>query len=134
MFGDMLVRERDDGLELLSALPGRWLQPGRATVVRRAPTKLGAVDVSLRPVRGGALLRWNAAGVAAGAPLWWRVPAAARDVRAPGLAAGAKTLLLPGRVGVLRIGWRLPRRSSSFDGVAAALQAAYPARGLSPPA
>jgi hypothetical protein len=50
---NMLVRERDDGLELLSAVPGRGLEPGRATVVRGAPTRLGAVDVSLRPVRGG---------------------------------------------------------------------------------
>jgi hypothetical protein len=131
---NMLVRERDGGLELLSAVPGRWLRPGHATVVRRAPTKLGTIDVSLRPVRGGALLRWDAAAVPAGTPLWWRVPAAASDVRAPGLRAGATTLLLPGRAGALRISWRLPRRSSSFDGVAAALQAAYRHRGLTPPA
>ena len=90
--------------------------------------------MSLRPVRGGAVLTWNA-DVPAGTPLWWRVPAAARGVRAPGLAAGAPTLLLPGRAGVLRIAWRLPRRSSSFDGVAAgAAKAAYRERGLTPPA
>ena len=128
------ARARDRrGLELFSALPARWLEPGRPTVVRGAATTLGPVDVSLRPVRGGAVLTWNAA-VPAGTPLWWRVPAAARGVRAPGLAAGAKTLLLPGRAGQLRIAWRLPRRSSSFDGVAAALKAAYRARGLKPPA
>jgi hypothetical protein len=130
---NMLVRESGAGIELFSAMPGRWLEPGRPTVVRGAPTTLGTVDVTLRPVRGGAVLTWNAA-VPAGTPVWWRVPAAARSVRAPGLAASAKHLLLPGRAGVLRIAWRLPKRSSSFDGVTAALQRAYRERGLTPPA
>ena len=123
----------DGGLELLSAVPGRWLEPGRATVVRNASTLVGAVDVSLRPVRGGAILGWNAAQAPPGTPLWWRVPAAARDVRAPGLAPGARVLALPGRAGRLRIHWRLPRRSSSFDGVTAALIKSYRQRKLTPP-
>jgi hypothetical protein len=55
-------------------------------------------------------------------------------VRAPGLMAGAKTLLLPGRAGQLRVAWHLPHPSSSFDGVTAALQQAYRERGLTPPA
>jgi hypothetical protein len=130
---NMLVRENDGGIELFSAMPGRWLEPGRPTVVRGAATTFGTVDVSLRPVRGGAVLTWSAA-VPAGTSVWWHVPAAARAVSAPGLAAGAKTLLLPGRAGVLRIAWRLPKRSSSFDGVAAALRKAYSERGLKPPA
>ena len=130
---NMLVRESGDGIELFSALPERWLAVGRPTVVRGAATTLGTVDVTLRPVRGGAVLTWNAA-VPAGTPLWWRVPAGARSVRAPGLVAGAKALLLPGRAGVLRIAWRLPKNSSSLDGVTAALQKAYRARGLQPPA
>jgi len=130
---NMLVRERDGGLELLSAVPGRWLRPGRPTIVRNAATKLGSVGVSLQPARGGATLRWNAAALPAGTPLWWRVPATARDVRAAGLAAGATTLLLPGRVGELRIRWRLPRASSSFDGATAALIKAYRERRRRPP-
>ena len=141
---NMLVRERtsapggspgagETGLELFSAMPGRWLEPGRPTIVRNAPTKLGEVDVSLRPVRGGAVLTWDATALPAGTPLWWRLPATARAVRVEGLAAGAKTLLLPGRAGSLRIRWRLPRLSSSFDGVTAALQKAYRARGVKPP-
>jgi hypothetical protein len=130
---NMLVRESGAGIELFSAMPARWLNPGRPTVVRGAATKLGRVDVSLRPVRGGGVLTWQA-DVPAGTPLWWRVPAAARGVRAPGLAAGDEVLLLPGRAGVLRIAWRLPRRSSSFDGVTAALQKTYRERGLTPPA
>jgi hypothetical protein len=132
---NMLVRERDGGIELLSALPGGWLVPGRATIVRNAPTTYGAVDVSLRPVRGGAVLRWNAK-VPAGTPLWWRVPAGARAGRATALslpiAAGA--VRLRGRAGELRVSWRLPRRTSSFDGVAAALRKAYRDRGVRPPA
>jgi len=130
---NMLVREAGGGLELLSAVPSRWLVPGRPTVVRGAPTKLGPVDLSLRPVRGGAVLTWKA-DVPAGTPLWWRVPAAARAVRATGLEPGAEAMLLPGRAGVLQIAWRVPRRSASFDGVRAALQQAYRERGLTPPA
>ncbi len=132
---NMLVRERDGGIELLSAVPGRWLGPGRATIVRDAPTKYGTVDVSLHPVRGGALLRWNAA-VPAGTPLWWRVPAGARAVRATalGIALAAGAVRLPGRAGELRISWRLPKRTPSFDGVTAALQRAYRDRGAVPPA
>jgi len=134
---NMLVRERDGGIELLSALPGRWLAPGRATIVRNAPTTSGAIDVSLRPVRGGAVLRWNAA-VPEGTPLWWRLPASARDVRVAGVALPASpgrppALRLPGRAGDLRIAWRVPARTSSFDGVTAALQRAYRQRGATPP-
>ena len=69
-----------------------------------------------------------------GTQLWWRVPAAARNVRAPGLVVGAKSMLLPGRAGELRVSWQLPPRSSSFDGVAEALRAAYRERGQAPPA
>ena len=132
---NMLVRERDGGIELLSAVPGRWLAPGRATIVRNAPTRYGAVDVSLRPVRGGAVLRWDARGVPEGTPLWWRVPAGARAVRATALSIpiAAGVLRLPGRAGELRIAWRLPRRTPSFDGVTAALQKAYRDRGAVPP-
>lgn len=129
---NMLVRERDSGLELLSALPGRWLAPGRPTVVRNAPTARGRVDVSLRPVRGGAVLRWNAA-VAEGTALWWRVPASARDVRVAGVPVGAGAVRLPGRAGELRIAWRVPVRTSSFDGVTAALRKSYRQRGAKPP-
>ncbi len=128
----MLVREGDAGIELLSAVPGRWLAPGRRTVVRGAPTRRGRVDVSLRPVRGGAVLRWNAA-VAEGTPLWWRVPASARAVRVAGTPVGAGALRLPGRAGELRIAWRVAARTSSFDGVTAALQRAYRKRGAKPP-
>ena len=77
------------GLELLSALPARWLEPGRPTVVRDAPTTLGhgrRVAAARARRRGADVER---AAVPAGTPLWWRVPAAARGVRAPGLAAGA---------------------------------------------
>ena len=129
---NMLVRERDGGIELLSAVPGRWLAPGRPTVVRNAPTKRGMVDVSLRPFRGGALLRWNAA-VPEATPLWWRVPAGARDTRIAGVPVGAGAVRLPGRAGELRISWRVPVRSSSFDGVTAALRKSYRRRGAAPP-
>jgi hypothetical protein len=45
---NMLVREFGDGIELFSAMPGRWLEPGRPTVVRGAATTLGKVGVTLR--------------------------------------------------------------------------------------
>ena len=70
-------------------------------------------------------------------PLWWRVPASARDVRVGGVPVAASpsapALRLPGRAGELRIAWRVPARTWSFDGVTAALQRAYRARGAKPP-
>jgi hypothetical protein len=45
----------------------------------------------------------------------------------------ASAVRLPGRAGELRIGWRVPARTSSFDGVTAALQKAYRQRGAQPP-
>jgi len=47
--------------------------------------------------------------------------------------ATASAVRLPGRAGELRIGWRVPARTSSFDGVTAALQKAYRQRGATPP-
>jgi hypothetical protein len=55
-------------------------------------------------------------------------------VRVSSIPIGAGALRLPGRAGELRIAWRLPRRTPSFDGVAAALQRAYRDRGVKPPA
>jgi hypothetical protein len=69
-----------------------------------------------------------------GTPLWWRVPASARGVRAAGVPVpAASAVRLPGRAGELRIRWRVPARTSSFDGVTAALQKAYRQRGATPP-
>jgi len=54
-------------------------------------------------------------------------------VRVAGTPVGAGALRLPGRAGALRIAWRVPARTSSFDGVTAALQRAYRKRGAKPP-
>lgn len=127
---DMLVREDGAGVRLLDAIPPAWLRPGAATRVRGARTTAGAVDLTLRARADGATLRWAATG--ADVPLVLRIPDAVRDVRAPGLARGARELVLPGRRGVLRLRWRPTAavlRGSDAASTQAALRRAYARHG-----
>ena len=110
---NILVREEGGGLVLMSALPRGWLRPGRVVSVRRAPTDKGRVAFTLRAREGGALLSWRAA-VAPGTRLEWRLPSGARSVRARGLSADRRTIVLPGPEGRLEVSWRLPHGGASF--------------------
>jgi hypothetical protein len=127
---NLLVRERDGGLELLGGVPARWVSAG-GVAVHRAPTAFGRANATLRPRRGGALLTWRAE-VPDGTPLWWRPPIAARAVTVAG-ARVVGALRLPGNEGALRVRWRLRRGGSSFAAVAARLRASYRVRGLAAP-
>jgi hypothetical protein len=126
---NMLVREDDHGLTVFSALSPQWLRPGRVVAITHAPTLYGKVSVRLRSLRDGAVLTWS--GVHA--PLRWPVPAWVSAVRAPGLAAGARTIALTGSRGRLRVHWRLGATRLSFARTVAQLRTAYAARGLQPP-
>jgi hypothetical protein len=50
---NMLVREYHDELHLFSALSPNWLQPGKRTAVRQAPTAFGPVSAALGSVPDG---------------------------------------------------------------------------------
>ena len=108
---NMLVREEGDGLVLLSAIPPRWLRPGaKPTVVESAPTGFGPVSVTLRPLRGGAELRWRAPK---GVALRWPVPIWVRDVRGARLSADRRSIVLPASgSGRLRVRWTLRSTAS----------------------
>jgi hypothetical protein len=119
---NMLVREDGGGLVLMSALSPSWLQPGERVAVRSAPTTRGRVSFSLQPREGGAVLTWDA-DVREGTPLSWPLPAAARDVRAPGLRG--RTVELPGRSGRIELQWRLQGGTPTYRDAVARLVRNY---------
>src|SRR3954454_24970182 len=101
---NMLVRERADGIALMSALSPAWLKPGRALSVHDAPTTYGKVSFTLRPNDGGARLAWHA-DVPEATPLYWPRPDSAPDVKAGNLEKDGRTILLPSRSGTLNVRW-----------------------------
>ena len=124
MLRAMLVQERRGGVELLGGVPARWLR-GAGVALRRAPVPQGVLDaVVLRPVPGGARLRWSAR-LEPGTRLWLRVPRWARDVRVGGRAvAPGERVALPGPSGTLRVHWARPPAGPSLARAAARAAAA----------
>ncbi len=57
---NMLVREEDGRLHLLSVVSPRWLRPGDSIVVERAPTDFGVVSFRLHAGKGRAVLEYSA--------------------------------------------------------------------------
>ena len=121
---NMLVRERADGIALMSALSPTWLQPGRAVAVENAPTTFGDVSFTLRPRDDGARLEWDA-DVPEGTALRWPLPDFATDIEADNLEKGGRTILLPGRRGALTVKWKLGRYSASYAREVGQLRSAY---------
>jgi hypothetical protein len=117
---NMLVRERGNGLVLMSALSPAWLTPGEVVEVRNAPTELGPVSFRLQVKQGGARLTWRSRS----SRLSWPVPYGVREARAPGLSGGI--IRLHSRRGSLDVTWTLTGGSKdTFEKVAAALLKAY---------
>ena len=110
---NMLVRERDRDVYLMSAVSPAWLRPGKRISVSGAPTIHGPVTYRLTATKGGAILTWNA-NVEAGTRLLWPVPYAARDVSAAGLNRRRGVIALRGRSGRLAVRWRLVGEDPTF--------------------
>jgi hypothetical protein len=125
---NMLVRERADGIALMSALSPAWLKPGEAVSVHDAPTTYGNVSFTLRATDDGARLEWHA-DVPDGTPLHWPLPDFAKDVKAPGIEKDGRTVLLPGRTGTMTVHWRLGGGGESYARSVDQLRAAYKRRG-----
>jgi len=121
---NMLVRERPDGIALMSALSPAWLEPGEAVSVHDAPTTYGPVSFTLRPNDDGARLEWHA-DVPDDTPIHWPLPNFATDVKADNLEKDGRTILLPGRTGTLTLRWKLDRSSASYAREVQQLRAAY---------
>ena len=125
---NMLVRERADGIALMSALSPTWLRPGQPVAVRDAPTTFGKVSFTLRPTDNGARLEWDA-DVPAGTALRWPLPDFARDVEVDNVEKDGRTVLLPGRQGAITVKWKLGGYSASYSREVAQLRSAYARRG-----
>lgn len=111
---NMLVREDGHAVVLMGAVSPTWLRPGRRIAVSAADTKRGRVAFTLQTVAGGAVLTWRGT-LAGGTKLHWPIPAAARDVRAPGVRRNTRTITLPGVAGRLRVRWHLVGPFPSFS-------------------
>ena len=125
---NMLVREQDDGIALMSALSPTWLRPGEAVSVHDAPTTYGTVSFTLRPTDDGARLEWHA-DVPDGTPIRWPLPDFAKDIKADNLEKGGRSVLLPSRSGALTVHWRLDGWSASYAREVQQLRTAYARRG-----
>jgi hypothetical protein len=121
----LLVREEGTDLVVLSALAPGWLRPGRTVALREAPTARGEVNLRLRALRGGAVLRWSTDRLAPGTRLRWPVPAWASAVRAPGLIRGGREILLPAAAGRIRVRWRLAPGGPSYAAAVRRVRALY---------
>jgi hypothetical protein len=125
---NMLVREDDDGLVLMSALSPAWLEPGEAVSVHDAPTTFGPVDFTLRARDHGARLEWHA-NVPEGTRIRWPLPDWASAIQADNLTKDGRTVVLPDRSGTLDVRWRLNAPAASYSRTVSELQAAYRRRG-----
>ena len=121
---NMLVRERADGIALMSALSPSWLKPGESVSVHEAPTRYGKVSFTLRPTDAGARLEWHA-DVADGTPIHWPLPDYAKDIKADNLEKGGRSILLPSRSGTLTVHWKLDGSSASYAREVQQLRSAY---------
>jgi hypothetical protein len=125
---NMLVRERADGIALMSALSPAWLKPGESVSVHGAPTTYGNVSFTLRSTDDGARLAWHA-DVPEGTPLHWPLPDFVKDVKASGIEKDGHTVLLPARSGTMTVHWRLGSGGESYARSVDQLRAAYKRRG-----
>jgi len=119
---NMLIREQDNGVMLMSALSPSWLEPGQTVAVHGGATAFGPLDFTLRTSSGGATLTWTSR-LRRGAQLSVPVPLGTRDVHAPGLKAGI--IHLRGRNGKINIAWRLTGPRPTYSATVRALLAAY---------
>jgi hypothetical protein len=125
---NMLVRERPDGIALMSALSPAWLKPGESVSVHDAPTAYGKLSFTLRPTDDGARLEWHA-DVPEGTPIHWPLPAFAKDVQSDNLEKDGRTVLLPARTGALTVHWKLDGSNASYANEVQQLRSAYARRG-----
>jgi hypothetical protein len=119
---NMLVRDDDTGITLMSAVSPAWVGHGKTVSVHDAPTRFGKVSYTLRSTARGARLEWRAA-VPAGTRIVWPLPSFAKDSR------GRRRIVLPGRSGALAVHWKLAKSRASYARTVAALRAAYARHG-----
>jgi hypothetical protein len=121
---NMLVREQGRDVLITSAIPTAWLRPEQTTSVTGARTYAGPVSFTLQTRDGGATVSWRSR-LAAGARLRMAVPDGAGSIRAKGLSADRRTILLPGASGSVDITWKLRGPVVTYQSAVAELQQSY---------
>jgi hypothetical protein len=56
---NMIVREEDGDLHLLSAVPSGWLEPGKRIVFENAPTRFGRISLAVEAGKGKLVVRFT---------------------------------------------------------------------------
>jgi hypothetical protein len=129
---NMLVADDAGSVELLRGASPAWLAPGQHIAVTGAPTEEGVVSFSERSSAHGESLTWRSS-LAPGTPLLWVLPRwAAHAHTSDGRAVGS-TVSLPGGSGSIAVTFDGRRPAQSYALAAAALDAAYRARGRAAP-
>ncbi len=110
---NMLVREEDNDLHLLSVVSPEWLKTGQEIRVRRAPTNFGPVEFTLRVVsESEAQLTFEPSFRSRPQRVLVHIPwfVQLREVRADGqplaLPAGASVIELPGEARHVTLRWQ----------------------------
>ncbi|MEP0841716.1 MAG: hypothetical protein HRF43_03265 [Phycisphaerae bacterium] len=109
---DLLIREHDDELDLLSGVPADWLRGGEPIVLTGAPTWFGPMDLRVTTRADGRELAVEYTGPTRHPPRWIRVhagtPGRIRDVTLDGgrwtqFDAATGVIELPGKTAQARL-------------------------------
>ncbi|MBN1420275.1 MAG: hypothetical protein JXP34_15960, partial [Planctomycetes bacterium] len=124
---NMLLREEERTIHLLSAVPPAWLAPGKTVALRRAPTTLGGAGFEIRTSGDGATLTVRVDGPSRSLlppprgirvhlpPAYRGIDATPRRIRDDASRirfSGDNTLLLPPRSGTWRIRWEVSPKAT----------------------
>jgi hypothetical protein len=129
------VRDQDDELVVLGAMPAAWLLPGAVTSAQRLETAQGPIDLRFEATATGGVLTWSLSPRARTPRMRWTLPTTIDGATVAGdgtLANREVTLTKP--TGSLTIAWRRDAAPGpSLTATVARLQAEYKTRGLTPP-
>jgi hypothetical protein len=128
---NMLVRERDGQLHLLSCISPEWIKARKAITVRRAPTVFGQVNFELNGASGGAVLTLENKYVEKPRELVLHLPwfMNVQSVEADGkrLPASGSAVILPVDTRQVRIRWSKKSQvpSLSYENAVGAFKKEY---------
>jgi len=129
---NMLVADDAGSVELLSGASPAWLAPGAHITVTDAPTDQGVISFTERSSAHGESLTWRGS-LAPGTPLRWVLPPWATHARTSDGRAVGSSVSLAGGSGSISVVFDGRRPAQSYALAAAALNAAYRARGRAAP-
>ena len=129
---NLLVAEREGGVQLLAGASPAWLAPGQHITVTGAPTSHGVISFTENSSAQGETLTWTAT-LAPGTHLSWTLPAWARNIRSPNGQLTSRTLQLPASSGSLAVTFTGRRPAQSYAQAVRELDGVYRAHGRPQP-